>query len=193
MRRWSLFGGSRRRKFGGEETCRTLVVLGSGGHTMEMLALLRELPHQRYTPMAVVIAQTDERSLPNLEVSRPDLFDQIEVFRIRRSREVGQSYISSIWTTLLATLDSVKVIFKFRPHLILCNGPGTCIPICMGGILVRFIAVEDPRIVFVESFARVQTLSLTGHLLYYMADRFVVQWPQLSKKYPRAEYIGNLF
>lgn len=35
------------------------------------------------------------------------------------------------------------------------------------------------RVVFVESLCRVQSLSLTGRILYYLADRFVVQWPGL--------------
>jgi beta-1,4-N-acetylglucosaminyltransferase len=48
--------------------------------------------------------------------------------------------------------------------------------------------------VFVESFCRVETLSATGMLLYYLplADAFLVQWPQLKVKYPQADYIGRL-
>jgi hypothetical protein len=33
--------------------------------------------------------------------------------------------------------------------------------------------------VFIESFCRVQSLSLSGLLLYPLVDEFVVQWPQL--------------
>jgi beta-1,4-N-acetylglucosaminyltransferase len=64
---------------------------------------------------------------------------------------------------------------------------GTCLPICMAGYLLRYCGVRPVRVVFVESFCRVKTLSLTGRLLYYFADRFVVQWPQLKDKLaPRA-------
>lgn len=50
-----------------------------------------------------------------------------------------------------------------------------------------------PVVIFVESFCRVTSMSLTGKLLYYMADRFVVQWPELQRKYPkRTEYVGVL-
>lgn len=48
------------------------------------------------------------------------------------------------------------------------------------------------KILFVESFCRVQTLSLTGRLVYPIADRFVVQWKGLCAKYLRAEYLGTL-
>ena len=68
---------------------------------------------------------------------------------------------------------------------------GTCIPICAAVLLFRVLGVEpDSKIVFCESFARVQHLSLTGKLLYYVADEFVVQWPQLQTKYPRTKHLG---
>jgi beta-1,4-N-acetylglucosaminyltransferase len=46
--------------------------------------------------------------------------------------------------------------------------------------------------VYVESFARVKTLSLSGKLLYPFVDRFIVQWPGLKEKWTRAEYLGVL-
>ena len=45
---------------------------------------------------------------------------------------------------------------------------------------------------YVESFARVGGLSLSGKILYPLVDRFLVQWPQLKEKYSRAEYNGVL-
>ena len=49
---------------------------------------------------------------------------------------------------------------------------------------------SDSKIIFCESFARVQHLSLTGKLLYYVADEFVVQWPQLQMKYTKTQALG---
>jgi len=48
------------------------------------------------------------------------------------------------------------------------------------------------KIIFIESFARVEHLSLTGKILYYLADRFLVQWPELKQQYPRSEHLGLL-
>jgi len=47
-------------------------------------------------------------------------------------------------------------------------------------------------VVFVESVCRVKTLSMTGLLLYLIADVFIVQWPQLALKYRLTTYIGRL-
>jgi len=49
--------------------------------------------------------------------------------------------------------------------------------------------LRNIKIIFIESFARVQTLSLSGKILYYFADRFLVQWPELRTKYPMSEYL----
>lgn len=59
---------------------------------------------------------------------------------------------------------------------------GTCLPLCLAGYALRFLGVKRVKVIFVESFCRVQSLSLTGRLLYYLADRFVVQWPGLVER-----------
>ncbi len=48
------------------------------------------------------------------------------------------------------------------------------------------------KIVYVESFARVNRLSLSGRIAYLIADRFVVQWPQLKTRYPKADYLAPI-
>jgi len=52
------------------------------------------------------------------------------------------------------------------------------------------------RTVYVESWARVKKLSLSGVLLERVVDRFVVQWPQLAEggkgRRRRREYLGVL-
>lgn len=77
--------------------------------------------------------------------------------------------------------------------MLLCNGPGTCIPICFVTALFDLIRLQDTRIVFIESVCRVKKLSLTGYLLYYMhiTDLFFVHWDDLAKKYPRSKLISR--
>ena len=43
-----------------------------------------------------------------------------------------------------------------------------------------------------ESWCRVESLSLTGRIMYWVAHRFVVHWPELARRYPRAEYLGRI-
>jgi beta-1,4-N-acetylglucosaminyltransferase len=53
----------------------------------------------------------------------------------------------------------------------------------------------DCRIVYVESIARVERLSLSGKILHAsrMADLLFVQWPEMAKRYKGATYAGRLY
>jgi beta-1,4-N-acetylglucosaminyltransferase len=138
-----------------------------------------------------VVAATDKTSQEKTQLDwKPTARDAFLV--IPRSREVGQSWSSSVGTTLKAFRVCLREVYAARPQLVLCNGPGTCIPIVAAVLLLRFCGLERRRskIVFCESFARVQSLSLSGRLLYYVVDEFVVHWPQLQTKYPRTTHLG---
>lgn len=82
-----------------------------------------------------------------------------------------------------------KCTFVFQ---VLCNGPGTCVPLCAAGLLLGVLGLKRVLIVYVESICRVETLSLSGKILYYFSDYFFVQWAPLKDKYPKAIYLGRL-
>jgi len=72
---------------------RTLVVMGSGGHTAEMLALLRTLDRRKYAPLLYVIAASDHtsaRRVATFESERAvsDGLPLHQMLTIPRSREV---------------------------------------------------------------------------------------------------------
>ncbi|CAH1446376.1 unnamed protein product [Lactuca virosa] len=180
----------------------TLIVLGSGGHTAEMINLLSVMQNDRFAPRFYIAAVTDNMSLQKARVFENTLADKISLqvsdstkfMQIYRSREVGQSYITSIGTTLFALCHALWLMLKIRPQVILCNGPGTCIPLCAIAFIFKVLGIRWSYIFYVESIARVKRLSLSGLLLYklHMADQLFVQWPQLQKQYPRAHYVGRL-
>jgi beta-1,4-N-acetylglucosaminyltransferase len=180
----------------------TLIILGSGGHTAEMLNLLAVLQKDKFNPRYYIAAATDNMSLQKAMLlenslaseSGKDVADTAQFMKIYRSREVGQSYITSVWTTLIATVHALWLMIKIRPEVILCNGPGTCIPLCIIAFIFKVLGIRWSSIFYVESIARVRRLSLSGLLLYklWMADQLFVQWPQLQQQYPRATYVGRL-
>ena len=133
---------------------KTLVVLGSGGHTTEMLQLLSTVDPSIYTPLLYVLADTDDTSERRFKAfggRQPD-----GVFTIPRSREVGQSYLSSVGSTLYSFLFSFWLVSQVRPNVLLCNGPGTCLPIAICTLFFRIFGVCEGNLVFVESFCRVE-------------------------------------
>ncbi|XP_066144420.1 UDP-N-acetylglucosamine transferase subunit ALG14 [Euwallacea fornicatus] len=179
-----------------QKSCSTVICIGSGGHTTEMLRLIENLHFNNYTPRYYVIAKSDVTSLSKVtdfeEARKSSLNKDYFILNVPRSRSVGQSYITSIFTTIYSILYILPVSFKLRPDLILCNGPGTCIPICILSFFLKCCFICETRIMFIESFCRTQTFSLTGKILMYIADNFIVQWPSLKAKLKRAEYIGQL-
>jgi beta-1,4-N-acetylglucosaminyltransferase len=173
----------------------TMAVLGSGGHTAEMLALLKTLDRSLYSPREYVIATTDHTSAQRIEAfeaSENDNKSNHRLLLLPRSREVGQSYGSSVLTTLYAMMHAVVLVLRSRPSLLLCNGPGTCVPIAAAAIALRWIGIKYVTVVYVESICRVESLSLSGKLLLPFTDHFLVQWPNLVSKYPKARFIGRL-
>ncbi|XP_027910516.1 UDP-N-acetylglucosamine transferase subunit ALG14-like [Vigna unguiculata] len=180
----------------------TLIILGSGGHTAEMINLLAVLQKDRFYPRFYIAAATDIMSLQKAQMLENSLTsenasgvtDTAQFMKIYRSREVGQSYITSVWTTLVALVHALWLMVKIRPEVILCNGPGTCIPLCAIAFIFKVLGIRWSSIFYVESIARVRRLSLSALLLYKlrMADQLFVQWPQLQRQYPRVTYVGRL-
>jgi beta-1,4-N-acetylglucosaminyltransferase len=176
------------------EPVKTLVILGSGGHTGEMIQFTNLLNRSNYYPLVYIHATTDISSRVRVETIEKNKNNTLNVsyYSIPRSREVGQSYFTSIFTTLYSIVHAFQIIYLIRPQLILCNGPGTCLPLVIIALFYRALIFRPCKIIFLESFCRVVSLSLCGKLLYFCVDRFIVQWPQLAKKYRLAEYIGRL-
>ncbi|XP_069823834.1 UDP-N-acetylglucosamine transferase subunit ALG14 [Dendropsophus ebraccatus] len=177
-----------------------LVVAGSGGHTTEVLRLLSALSTSYY-PVHYVLAETDrmsEEKIRTFEASKDKTSadagecHQYTIQRIPRSREVRQSWSSSLLSTLRSCAYSLPVTYRLMPDVILCNGPGTCIPICFSAILLGILGIKKILIIYVESICRVESLSLSGKILYYVADHFIVQWPLLKDKYPNSVYLGRI-
>lgn len=84
-------------------------------------------------------------------------------------------------------IQSFFILIKEKPYCIVSTGALVTFPICFIGKLMR------KRVIYIESFARVDTASLTGKLMYHIADLFIVQWEELLEIFPKAVYGGSIF
>lgn len=167
-----------------------------------MFKLVSGLDLTAYSPLEFIVADTDSMSLEKIRqfddsrAHNNNPKPAYNINKINRSRRVGQSYLTSIFTTLLAILNAIPLVFRLKPRVLLLNGPGTCVPIAfIQYVLSRWLClIPRARIVFVESVCRVKSLSLTGKIFYHLrlTDDFIVQWPELKQKYARSIYIGRL-
>ena len=74
-----------------------------------------------------------------------------------------------------------------RPDVIICTGVLATVPLCL------LCKLFGKKLIFIESYAKVKTPTLTGRLLYPFADRFYVQWRELLEFYPKAVYAGGVY
>jgi len=70
---------------------------------------------------------------------------------------------------------SLKILGYERPDVVISTGAGGALPTILAA---KALGV---RIIFIESLARVSSLSITGKIVYNFSDLFLVQWPQLAR------------
>ena len=85
-------------------------------------------------------------------------------------------------------LKAFKILLKEKPTVLISAGALATVPFCIVGKLL------GKRIVYIESFARVDTPSLTGKIIYKLklANLFVVQWEEQKKHYPKGVMLGGI-
>lgn len=82
---------------------------------------------------------------------------------------------------------ATRIFRKERPDLVVSTGAEIAIPVVF---VARMLRVP---VLYVECGAQVAHPSFTGRLMYWLADRFHVQWPELLDAYgPRAIFRGSL-
>jgi beta-1,4-N-acetylglucosaminyltransferase len=85
------------------------------------------------------------------------------------------------------TLLSFYYFLRERPDVIVTTGAHTAVPMC-------YIAkLFGKKVIFIESFAKTTTPTLSGRLVYPIADLFIVQWESMKVHYPKAVYGGSIY
>ena len=56
-----------------------------------------------------------------------------------------------------------------------------------------FGKIMGAKLIYIEVFDRIDKLTMTGHMVYPVADRFIVQWEELNQKYPKTINLGSIF
>ena len=146
-----------------------LLVCSSGGHLQQMLAV--RPAWEPYSRVWVTFDKSDARSL---------LRDEHVVY----AHSPTNRSLKNLVRNLLLALRTLRVV---RPRVLLTTGAGVAVPFAW---LARLRRV---RIVYIESFTRIEGPSLTGRLVAPIAHRAYVQWPEMVGRLPRARYAGNVF
>jgi beta-1,4-N-acetylglucosaminyltransferase len=90
------------------------------------------------------------------------------------------------WLFFVNLWEAWRLLRRERPKLILSTGAGLAVPFAIVGRLLRIPTV------FAEVSTQISRPSLTGLIMYRLADRFFYQWPGLARYFPNGVYGGLL-
>lgn len=83
--------------------------------------------------------------------------------------------------------QSLSILIKEKPDVVICTGVLAMIPMCL------LAKLTGRKLIYIESFAKVTSATLSGKLLYKYADRFYVQWEQMLEIFPNAICKGGIY
>lgn len=159
------------------------VVLGGGGHTQEMIEILKACPLQ-VSALDLIVSREDFYSESWTAALKRRFQVTPQVHRVPRPNAVCARY--SPLKILRSFLWALKTLAGVRgADVLLCNGPGLCVPV---GLAHRLLHPGTP-LVYIESLTRIKRLSLSGRLLQFVASLFLVQSRLLARdRWPRRQY-----
>ena len=82
---------------------------------------------------------------------------------------------------------ALKVLRKEKPDVIVSSGAAVAVPFFYLG---KFFGA---KLIYLEVFDRIDKPTLTGKMVYPIVDKFIVQWDEQKKVYPKAINLGSIF
>ena len=146
-------------------------VASSGGHWEELMCIQSIAEEHDTFYVTEEGGQARDSSLKNIH-----LLPQIN----RRQKDF-------VWQFLKLMISAGKIMMREKPDVVITTGALISFPFCLCAKLI------GAKVIYIETFARVNDRSLTGRLVYPLADLFLVQWESLLKFYPKAKYVGGIF
>lgn len=143
----------------------------TGGHFMQMMRIME------------AIKGYEHFFITSYEETTKDL-DNVYYLSYTDSKSIG---FYSFLKFIKSFFQTMKILLKERPDVIISTGSGVTIPVCSIGKIL------GAKVIFIETLARVISPSMTGKIIYPIANLFLVQWGSLLKKYgKKAKYWGKV-
>lgn len=145
-------------------------ISSSGGHFTQLQIILKSINTENY----FTVTEKNKKISSNNK-------------GIYYLKQFNRKNINFIVILVINLFISIGVLLKEKPDIIISTGAGATVPFCIMGKLL------NKKIVYIESFAKKDSPTKTGKLMYRFADRFYVQWPEMLDIYPKAIYKGGLY
>ncbi|KAH8821227.1 oligosaccharide biosynthesis protein Alg14-like protein [Xylogone sp. PMI_703] len=197
-----------------------MVVLGSGGHTAEMISLIRDFDPKRYSRRTYIVSSGDNfsaskaaefeaRLQSKYRSATDDSKDECKPYQpgqtdpatgtwnihtVPRARQIHQPLYTAPFSSFSCLIGCLRALYHplgskdelSYPDVIITNGPATAVIVILASFILKYLGLAPlwkMKIVYVESWARIKSLSLSGKILLWtgICDRFLVQWEELEK------------
>ncbi len=152
---------------------KVMFICSVGGHLTQMLQMKKIFNEYDYV---LITEKTDVTK---------EMKDKYNIeYLVYGSRNYLFSYIFKFSFNII---KSLILFIKYRPKTIITTGTHTAVPMCYIGKLFR------RKIIYIESFAKRTSPTLSGKMVYPIADIFIVQWESMLSIYPKAKYFGPIY
>ena len=88
---------------------------------------------------------------------------------------------------LFNVIKSFFIILVEKPDFIISTGALAAVP------LMIWTKVFGGKVIYIESFAKINSPNMSGKIAYKFADQFYVQWESMKRFYPNAIYKGGIY
>jgi len=143
----------------------------SGGHIMEIIRLTGVAENND----CFIITERGGHSENNL-CEKIYLVDQI-----------NRKQLTFAFVFIKIFIRCVGILRKEKADCVITTG---ALMGCIAAMAGKFIR---RKVIYIESFARMDSASLSGRIMYPIADLFIVQWEEGLKYFPKAVYGGGIF
>ncbi|MGM7721706.1 PssD/Cps14F family polysaccharide biosynthesis glycosyltransferase [uncultured Metabacillus sp.] len=152
-----------------------LFTSSTGGHLEQLKVLVNELNVGKETERYVLI---EKSPFENKFLNVKDVFYFVQ--QDRKDKYFIFKFIKNIFTAF-------NVLRKVKPDFLLSTGAGATLPVI---VLAKLFGT---KVIYIESLAKINNLTITGKISSKFANRFYVQWNELSHKIPNTVYKGRLY
>lgn len=152
---------------------RLVVGASAGGHANELLILLdaargvwRVEPAAYVTTLQITALGMARRGQPVHVIGESDRAKPLQAFAV--------------------VARALRVAIALRPDVVVTTGS---MPLAIFAIWAKLLGA---RVVWIDSVAQIDELSLSGRVMRHVADLCLAQWPEVAARYPGVEYAGEL-
>jgi len=107
-----------------------------------------------------------------------------KIGRLGRFYIIGECNRQHPFLAAIVLKNCIKIILKEKPDVIISTGAAPPCLLCLIGKLF------GAKIIWIDSIANVERLSLSGRIIRPFADLILTQWVEIAGKYQNVRYEG---